>query len=115
LRVLEEVRRVLKPFGRLVVAVPNVDDRVMQVAYRIVKRRKPHLFSVADRERHLYHFSVASLRRLLDKAGLACVEAGPDFGIVDLPKKLINYVAVALSRGFKVHWYNSICMTARRA
>ncbi len=115
LRVLEEVRRVLKPAGQLVVAVPNVDDRIMQVAYRIVKRRKPHLFSVADKELHLYHFSVVSLKRLLDKAGFACVEAGPDFGIVELPKKLINYAAVALSRCFKVHWYNSIRMTARRA
>ena len=70
-RVLEEVRRVLKPAGRLVVAVPNVDDHVMQAVYRVVKRRKPHLFSVADKELHLYHFSVASLKGLLDKAGFA--------------------------------------------
>lgn len=115
LRVLEEVRRVLKPAGRLVVAVPNVDDHVMQAVYRVVKCRKPHLFSVADKELHLYHFSVASLKRLLDKAGFACIEVGPDFGIVELPKKLINYAAAALSWCFNVHWYNSIHMTARKA
>ena len=115
LRVLEEVRRVVKPGGRLVVAVPNVDDRVMQAVYRVVKRRRPHLFSVADKELHLYHFSVFSLKRLLDRAGFACIEVGPDFGIVELPKKLINYAAAVLSRCFNAHWYNSIRMTARRA
>jgi SAM-dependent methyltransferase len=114
LRVLEEVRKVLKPAGRLVVAVPNVDDHVMQTVYRLVKRRKPHLFSVADKELHLYHFSVASLKGLLDKAGFTCVEVGPDFGIVEFPIKLINYAAVALSRCFNVHWYNSIRIIAHR-
>ena len=114
LRVLEEARRVLTLDGWLVVAVPNINDRVMQAAYRVVKHRKPHLFSVRDKELHLYHFSVSSLKNLLSKAGFACVAIGPDFGIVDLPKKLINYAASAVSRCFNVHWYNSIRMIARR-
>jgi len=53
LSLLEEVRRILKPRGVLIVAVPNRNDRVMQAAYRLVKRRRPKLFSLRDREPHL--------------------------------------------------------------
>lgn len=115
LRVLEEVRRVMKPSGRLVVAVPNVDDRIMQAAYCIVKRRRPRLFSLEDKELHLFHFSASSLERLLGRAGFVCVEVGPDFGIVERSKRLINGVAVAASRCFNRHWYNSILMVAKQS
>jgi len=115
LRVLEEVWRVIKPSGRLVVAVPNVDDRIMQTAYRIVRRRRPHLFSLEDKELHLFHFSVSSLKQLLGRAGFASIEAGPDFGIVERSKLAINAAAVAVSRCFNRHWYNSILMIAKPA
>ncbi len=113
LRVLEEVRRVVKPGGWLVVAVPNVDDRIMQAAYRIVKRRRPHLFSLEDKELHLFHFSASSIERLLGRAGFASIEVGPDYGIVERSKQFINCVAVAMSRCFNRHWYNSILTIAQ--
>ncbi|MFO7709657.1 MAG: class I SAM-dependent methyltransferase [Desulfobacterales bacterium] len=115
LRVLEEARRVMKPSGRLVVAVPNVDDRIMQTAYRIVRRRRPRLFSLEDKELHLFHFSVPSLRRLLGRSGFTSIEAGPDFGIVERSKRVLNTAAVAVSRCFNRHWYNSILMIAKPA
>jgi hypothetical protein len=105
----------MKPCGRLVAAVPNVDDRIMQLVYRTVKGRRPRLFSLEDKELHLFHFSASSLERLLGRAGFACVEVGPDFGIVERSKRLINGVAVAVSRCFNRHWYNSIQMVAKQS
>jgi SAM-dependent methyltransferase len=58
---LEEVRRILRPDGRLVVAVPNFASR--QAAWS-----GPAWFHL-DLPRHLYHFPLAALRRLLDETG----------------------------------------------
>jgi SAM-dependent methyltransferase len=114
MRTLQEVRKVLKPSGLLIIAVPNLNDRLMQAAYRIVKGRRPRLFSIGDKEVHLFHFSVQSLRLLLEKAGFACVKVGPDFGVVEPSKQLINNVSAALFYTMGVHWYNSIQVVARR-
>lgn len=114
MRTLQELRRLLKPGGLLVLAVPNLNDRLMQVAYRLVKGRKPRLFSIGDKEIHLFHFSAQSLRLLLEKVGFACVKVSPDFGVVDLSKQLINRMAAVLFYAMGVHWYNSIQVFARR-
>jgi SAM-dependent methyltransferase len=114
MRTLQEVRNVLKPDGLLVLAVPNLDDRLMQAAYRLVKGRKPGLFSINDKEIHLFHFSVQSLKRLLEETGFDWVEAGPDFGVVEVSKQLINCLAAWLFYALGVHWYNSIQVFARR-
>jgi len=113
LRVLKAARSLLAPGGRLVVAVPNADNRVMQLAYRLARGRKPHLFSIRDRELHLYHFTVPSLSYVLARAGFACDEIGPDDGIVEFSIQLINRVATLLSRCLNVSWYNSIRVVAR--
>lgn len=58
---LGEVRRILRPGGRLVVAVPNLASR--QAAW------SGAAWFHLDLPRHLYHFPLASLRRLLDETG----------------------------------------------
>ena len=58
---LEEVRRILRPGGRLVVAVPNLASR--QAAW------SGAAWFHLDLPRHLYHFPLAALRRLLDETG----------------------------------------------
>lgn len=108
---LLDVRRILKPSGLMILAVPNVNDRFMQVAYRIVKGRPLKLFSKTDREVHLYHFSDSTIRAYLRKAGFRCQSIGPDFGTVDWRKKIINMVALipfyvtgtSLFNAFEVH------------
>jgi len=58
---LETIRRILRPGGRLVVAVPNFGSPQARWA-------GPAWFHL-DLPRHLYHFPLAALRRLLERTG----------------------------------------------
>jgi 2-polyprenyl-3-methyl-5-hydroxy-6-metoxy-1,4-benzoquinol methylase len=93
-RYLREINRVVKSGGLLVIAVPNVNALVMQSAYRVIRRRKSKLFSVNDKEVHLYHFSQKTLAAYFEKTGFDCLRLSPDYGIVQFPKKLINWISV---------------------
>lgn len=114
-RYLGEIRRIIRPGGLLVIAVPNVDDYIMQAAYRIVRGRPQRLFSKEDREIHLYHYSAKTIGMYLERAGFSVMRIGPDFGIIEPGKKLINAAAAACRYlgGLKV--YNSLEVHARPA
>lgn len=64
--VLKEASRVLSENGVLILSVPNIAG----VEYRLFKTRWFHL----DLPRHLYHFSPATLSRLLEGSGFRIVE-----------------------------------------
>ena len=59
--VVKRIRGLLKPGGILIVAVPNFDS----VQARVFRSRWYHL----EVPRHLYHFTPATLRRVLDAEG----------------------------------------------
>lgn len=59
--VLTEIRRILKPGGQLIVAVPNFSSLQSRWA-------GPAWFHL-DLPRHLFHFPVSGLRQLLDRTG----------------------------------------------
>jgi len=61
---LEECRRILKPGGRIVVAVPNFSSWQA----RLAGANWFHL----DAPRHLFQFPLASLRLLLERCGFDC-------------------------------------------
>lgn len=63
---LIEIRRVLKDDGRFVVAVPNFGSRQARWA----GAGWFHL----DLPRHLYHFTLPGLKRILERAGFECLE-----------------------------------------
>jgi 2-polyprenyl-3-methyl-5-hydroxy-6-metoxy-1,4-benzoquinol methylase len=60
---LETVRRILRPGGRLIVAVPNFGSPQARWA-------GPAWFHL-DLPRHLHHFPLTALRRLLERTGFA--------------------------------------------
>ncbi|HEY1380481.1 MAG TPA: class I SAM-dependent methyltransferase [Gemmataceae bacterium] len=70
LTTLREVRRLLVPGGRLVVAVPNIAGAAFGWF-------GPAWFGL-DLPRHLTHFTPPTLRRMLERAGFRVVAVRPD-------------------------------------
>ncbi len=66
---IETVKRLLKPEGILVIAVPNIDSK----DFLYYKK----FWAGLDVPRHLYHFSSNSISNLISKYGLKIVEEIP--------------------------------------
>jgi len=85
---LKRIRALLKPGGILVTAVPNFDS----VQARVFRSRWYHL----EVPRHLYHFTPATLRRLLDTGGfdvLAEYHQSPEHNWAGILGSLVPLVA----------------------
>jgi len=113
-RCLEEVRGILEPGGLLVLAVPNLNDLLMQAAYMAARFRRPGLFSPGDRELHLYHFSPKTIKAMVEAAGFSCLRIGPDNGVTDPAKRLINSAASVLWRLSGAEIFNAIEVYAEK-
>lgn len=122
----------MEPDGRLFIAVPNELDaarqRVKRVLARAGFRRYAQLGPMALRrivldgsmeEIHLSHFTVATLRRLLERHGLQVVAHGLDPYSVATGKrgamdKVLRVVGEAVSRATGRNVYDAIWMVARK-
>jgi 2-polyprenyl-3-methyl-5-hydroxy-6-metoxy-1,4-benzoquinol methylase len=93
---LEAARARLASGGLLVVAVPNLDNLPMRVAYRLARRRALPLYEPGWREPHLSHFDPRTLRALLRGAGFEMIEIIPDRCALELPKRAIDVAAAAI-------------------
>ncbi|MBN2438705.1 MAG: class I SAM-dependent methyltransferase [Deltaproteobacteria bacterium] len=114
MRYLQEAHRILKPSGLLVIAAPNVNDYIMKISYRIVKRRPLKLFFRTDREIHLFHFSADTLRLYLNKTGFRCTGIFPDNGITEPSKRVVHAVGVALYHVTGLRFFNALEVHAIR-
>lgn len=93
--VLREIRRILKDNSVFILAIPNLNNILSQLAYRFFRGRKMHLFDPDDRELHLYHFTPQTIRLSLEKTGFSVQGILPDMGIVQRHIKILNQFAAA--------------------
>ncbi len=98
LALLEGARTRLHPGGLLAVAVPNLDNLPMRLAYRLARGRPLPLYEPGGREPHVTHFTPASLTTALGRAGFGSVEITADRCALTVPKRFIDAAAALLSR-----------------
>ncbi len=89
---LEEIHRILKKDGVLVVAVPNLNNFITRFLYFLVRWRKLKLFSVKAKELHLYHFSILTLTAILEKTGFRVKKIELDLAQIEFSKKILDFV-----------------------
>jgi len=114
LATLQEVARVTRPGGRVVIACPNRDARLYRIAYWIGRGRPAHLFDPADREAHLSHFTARSLRRLIEDCGLQVRRVDVDRGHVQRIKYAVDVAATAWFRMTGVLWSEAMEVWAEK-
>lgn len=115
-RVVQEIRRVLKPGGFLFLATPNAEDYIFRAAYWLARGRRPTLYEPDERELHLFHFSPRTLRAMLTSAGLRDVVIGFDRGAAAVPsKRIVNELAYGWFRLTGLNWGMAMMAIARKA
>ena len=93
-RMVAELFRVLRPGGWLVLATPNIQDYVFRLGYFAGRGRWPTLYEDHERELHLFHFSAATLAKLVHSVGFTDIQVGFDRGAAaESSKQLVNQMA----------------------
>ncbi len=101
---LREVARIARPGARIIIACPNRRGLLFQAVYFLGRLRRPHLYDPSDREIHLSHFSVGSLRFLLRRCGLQVLRVDVDRGHVQAVKHWLDLSATAVNRVTGLVW-----------
>ena len=91
--ILKEIKRIIKDNGVFILAVPNLDNKIMQIVYRIVKGKHLHLFNIDDREMHFYHFNKKTITMAMEKSGFKVMGIKADRGIIEVKRKFLNIIA----------------------
>ncbi|MFA5118435.1 MAG: glycosyltransferase [Candidatus Omnitrophota bacterium] len=90
--VIKKLRSLLKDDGILVLALPNLDNWLSRGIYRLVKGKKPHLFSPLDRELHLNFFKKETLVALLEMSGFEVIAVSGDCNGARWQEHVLNLI-----------------------
>lgn len=111
---LRQAYQLLKRGGYLFAAVPNVANSVEQKFYRLLRGHYFPLYTAEAKEPHLWHFSGATLKLLLEKCNFKAVALGADFAQVDPRWRVVEYLAALFSKLFRQQAYSAILAVARK-
>ncbi|MCM8787049.1 MAG: glycosyltransferase [Candidatus Omnitrophica bacterium] len=78
IKYLKEIKRILKKDGLLVIALPNPDDYIYQLVYKIFKTKSPKEYTIKSREHHIFCFKQKTLRRILLSLGFSIIKIDID-------------------------------------
>lgn len=112
--VLREINRILKPNGLLFIAVPNVENYIYGIFYWLLRGKFVPLFIVNGVPTHLYHFSNATLKNMLEKNGFKVIKTTIDPFTTSFAKKIINFIGSLVYSMFRINIGNSIEMHAAK-
>jgi 2-polyprenyl-3-methyl-5-hydroxy-6-metoxy-1,4-benzoquinol methylase len=75
---LRRIRALLKDDGVFIMAVPNERNMIFRTLYPLARGRFLRYYTPGERELHLFHFTAATLRAMLEKAGFKVLRIGLD-------------------------------------
>jgi SAM-dependent methyltransferase len=114
-RVVGEFYRILRPGGWVVLATPNLEDRIFRAAYLLGRGRRPRLYEAGEREIHLFVFSPTTLERLFISTGFRDVIVGFDRGAAAIwAKHLVNQMAYGWFRLTGRNWGMALELVGRK-
>jgi SAM-dependent methyltransferase len=115
LDLLQEAARLLREGGVLVLAVPNADCRLLRIVYRLAKGKALRYYTPGERELHLHHFTPATLRAAVTRAGLDVRYEGVDRGALRLSEHVLERAGMAIHALTGVNWASALLVVAGKA
>lgn len=111
---VKRVKLLLRSGGWLVIAVPNAENYLERFIYFIVKGQLLKIFSIHNRELHLYHFTRQTLTLLVENAGFKVENFFPDMGTIDRRVKLVNQISRLIYYIMGRFWGGAIQVEAKK-
>ncbi len=111
---VEKIFSLLSPGGMFVGALPNAANRLLRAAYPLARGRFLRYYEPGEREVHLYHFTEAALRAMLERCGFEVLRTGLDRSALSFPYRALEVCAGAWRGLSGINWGEGIEFVARK-
>ncbi len=115
LQTLLRIRELLTPEGILIVAVPTAGFTLLRLVYPLARGRRLRYYTPGERELHLYHFTPATLRAMLQKAGFRLLFEGIDESALRPVNRVLEKTAKAIRTLTGLCWSEAMLVVAGKA